>query len=717
MKRFKIRKGSPYPLGAKIMEDGINFSMVNCSDEECGIVLYRKGVEQKERIKFDNNHRIGNICCLFIEGLALKDYEYNFYIGDKIFVDPYAKRICGNEKWRSGEFVRPVLRGALYNSEFEWENTSPLHIPYHNTIMYCLHMRGFTRHSSSKVKHKGTFMGLMEKIPYLKELGINSVELMPVYEFEECEWKNDEELANSHSIEYQVEHYDEPIEDKETVSPIPKKLNYWGYREGYYFAPKASYAYGDNPCLEFKQLVKELHKNGIEVIMQFYFPDNIKQGFILEILKHWVIEYQIDGVHFKGDKIPVTLIATEPLFANTKIMYDHFDLQEIYPTADGPVFKNLGYYRDEFMYDCRRFLKSDRDMLANFQYHMRNHHNQCGIINYMANYYGFTINDMVTYSEKHNDDNGENNSDGTDYNCSWNCGAEGSSRKKAINQLRKRQIKNAITFLFTAQGTPLLMAGDEFGNSQNGNNNCYCQDNEIGWVDWKGLTKNVNIYEYTRKMIEFRKKHDILHFEKNLSTLDSFGYGCPDLSYHGEEAWKVNLEGSNRHIGIMYCGNKAGAAKDSKPEADYIFIAYNMHWESHKFALPSISKHKWAILTETSDFIPEKATRLEIEETSYYVTIPARSILILVGEKFEPIIKTKTKSKTKTEVGISAKNTDINKEPVKEESIIKNSIIKESVIKESVIKEPQNEIVKPEKKKIKNKEVINKSVKSKKGKK
>ena len=350
MRKLKIRNGQPYPLGACARDGGFNFSMVNNSNEECGIIFYRKGVEQKGRIAFDKDHRIGNISCIFIEGLQLKDYEYNFYIGESVFVDPYAKRIVGNEKW-GGVHKEPMLRGGLYCGEFDWQGTSPLHIPYHESIIYCLHVRGFTRHRSSGIKHKGTFLGITEKIPYLKELGINALELLPAYEFEECEPINTAEtIAKTKTIEYQVQHIDEKLdlEDGDTSAEESGevRLNYWGFKEAYYFAPKASYAAGENPCDEFKQMVRELHRNGIEVIMQFYFPDNIKQGYILEILKHWVLEYHIDGMHLKGVRVPVTLLATEPLFANTKILCEDFHLHDIYPNGEQPLYKNLGYYRD-----------------------------------------------------------------------------------------------------------------------------------------------------------------------------------------------------------------------------------------------------------------------------------------------------------------------------------------------------------------------------------
>lgn len=631
MRKFSIKQGIPYPLGATAVDGGINFSMVNSSDKECGIILYKRNGDIKERIKFNASHRIGNIFCLIAEGIPAMGLEYNFYIGEDIFVDPYAKRIVGNEKWRGGELARPILRGGIYSGEFDWGDTKTLHIPYQDTIMYCMHLRGFTKHSSSHVKCRGTFMGLVEKIPYLKELGVNSIELMPVYEFEECERRTAK--PKNTDIEYQVQHFDEPI-IADNAGEECTGINYWGYKEAYYFAPKASYAYGDDACAEFKTMVRALHENGIELVLQFYFPDSVKQGYILEILKHWVLEYRIDGIHLKGDKIPVTLIATEPLFANTKLMYEYFTLQDIYPTADAPIFRNLGYYRDEFMVDCRRYLKGDQDMLKSFQYHMKNHNIQCGVINYITNYYGFTLNDMVSYERKHNEANGEYNCDGTNYNYSWNCGAEGSTRKKSILQLRKKQMKNAMTLLMTAQGTPLFMAGDEFGNSQNGNNNSYCQDNETGWVNWKGLDKNTALFEYTKQLIAFRKSHNILHLETRLSMLDQFKMGYPDLSYHGDEAWKLNTDAYNRHIGIMYCGENGG-------QKDLIYIAYNMHWEKHKFALPSIAGYRWQVCMETDDAHTTQISNDEaLKDARYidYIEVNPRSIVIMTCSK---IIRTK----------------------------------------------------------------------------
>lgn len=617
---MRIKKGQPYPLGATRKSNGINFSMVNSVEKECGIILYNKKTKEEERIPFDAQNRVGNISSLFIEDIEADSYEYNYYVGEDELTDPYAKRVCGNEVWQGAEKQDIAIRGGFYQSQFDWQRTGQLHIPYQDSILYCLHVRGFTKHKSSKVKHKGTFKGLVEKLDYLKELGITGVELLPIYEFEECETGVD-----VHSMEYQVQHIDEPLENLE-AGKTDYKLNYWGFKKGWYFAPKASYAAGEDACVEFKELVREFHKNGLEVILQFYFPKEIRQAYILEVLKHWVLEYKIDGFHLKGAELPVTLIATEPIFANTKIMSNDFNLDEIYDYTESPRYKNLAYYREDFMRDARRFLKGDEDMLKGFRYHMSNQNPKCGIVHFITNYYGFTLNDLVSYDRKHNEANGEENQDGTDYNYSWNCGAEGITRKKQIIQLRKKQIKNALSFLMTAQATPLLLAGDEFCNSQQGNNNAYCQDNEITWLDWSGLRKNQDIFEYVKALIAFRKAHPILHTDNMLTMMDKYGYGYPDLSYHGEEAWRIGMENYNRHIAMMYYSRFAG----KKEQDDFVYLAYNMHWEAKEFALPALPKgYQWECVFDTADIETGKA----LENGKQQMAVEARSVKLLCAGK------------------------------------------------------------------------------------
>lgn len=616
MEQLRIRKGMPYPLGATVKNQGTNFSMVNASKDECGVILYQKQTKETLKIPFEEKHRIGNISCFYIEGLKTECYDYNFYIGDREIVDIYAKRVIGNEIWGRGQTQELSLRSGFYVSHYDWKKEKRLHIPYAESVFYCMHIRSFTQHSSAKVKHHGTFEGIVEKIPYLKELGVTAVELLPCYEFVEFDTEEDKS-----SMQYQLLHFREkPIEN------VPKKMNYWGFKEAYYFAPKASYAAGDDPCESFKNMVTQLHQNGMEVIMQFYFPKKVKQGYILEVMKHWVMEYHIDGIHLKGEQIPVTLLATEPLFANVKIMCKDFSLSDIYYEDEKPpAYKNLGYYRDEFMHDTRCFLKGDADMLRGVQYHLKNQNPDCGIVNYMTNYNGFTMADLVSYDRKHNEANGENNTDGTEYNYSWNCGVEGPTRKKHVMQLRRKQIRNAFMLLLTAQGTPLILAGDEFGNSQEGNNNCYCQDNEISWLDWNLLKKNKEQFRFVKDLITFRKEHPMLHKEEMLTMTDRFGYGYPDISYHGKEAWKAELENYNRHLAVLYCGRYA--KKKDKTDDEFIYLAYNMYWESIAFALPTLpAGYEWCCVADTQQESEQKVFTNK-------VTVAQRSAMILIGKK------------------------------------------------------------------------------------
>ena len=624
---IKTYPGVPYPMGVSVASDGkVNFAAALHTKEECGVLLYLKDRSTPVRLPFHMGKKVGNIYCLQAEGLADSDFRYNYYVGDEILTDPYAAVIYGNESW--GRRVDPSLKGGICRKDYDWEADRPPMTPLSDSILYLLHVRGFTRHTSSGVKQRGTFAGIVEKIPYLKELGITAVELMPAYEFLELETQKRAEL----SMEEARKHYmDEPEAEEKP------RINYWGYKEGYYFAPKFSYAASDCPADEFKDMVKSLHAAGIELIMQFYFPPKIKQAHILEVIRHWVLEYHVDGFHLMGVRVPMALLATEPMLGNTKLFYEDMPCAEIYENSETPVYKNLASYNDGFLYTMRRFLKGDENMLPSVLACMKRNPKQEGVINYITNYSGFTLADLVSYDRKHNEENGENNRDGNDDNASWNCGAEGKTRKKAILKLRRRQMKNAMLLLLTAQGTPMIVSGDEFGFSHGGNNNPYCQDNGVNWLNWKLLDENRDFWTFVRDAVSMRKAHPVLHQPEELTMLDYLSCGCPDLSYHGQEAWRLQTERYCRTAGVLYCGSYA---KISREENDCSFyIACNMYWEEQEFALPSLPDgQRWIRLCDT--FEEEKTEegwntagsgkeRESADERS--TRVPGRSIRILIS--------------------------------------------------------------------------------------
>lgn len=615
--QIEIRKGVPYPLGATIIKDRINFAAVMYTGNECGVILYDRKNGNERRIPFRSEHRIGNICCMAVVCDTDACYEYNFYDGDTVITDPYARRIIGREAWGEGA-KQTFLRAGIVAEDFDWQEDAPLRIPYEDSVFYCMHVRGFTKSRRSGVQKKGTFAGVTEKIPYLKELGIRNVEFMPLYEFSELPPPKEEP-----SMQYVASHYmDKPGEEDDT------RLNYWGYCDAYYFSPKASYALTKNAPAELKYMIRELHKNGIEVICQFYFPDTCKQGYILEVLRYWVLEYHIDGIHLMGNGIPVTLIATEPLFSNTKLIYYGFPCDQIYPGQEIPEYRNLASANDAFMNDARRYLKSDEDMLRSMMRHMTGNPVKCGVLHYITNYYGFTLNDLVSYDRKHNEANGEDNRDGSDYNFSWNCGAEGPVRKSAVKKLRMRQMRNALTMVVLSQGTPFLMAGDEDCNTQKGNNNPYCQDNEVGWKDWNKSVTAERQFEFVRKLLAFRADHPVFRKKGESSFMDLASCGYPELSFHSDEAFRVKAENYNRHMGMMY----AGAYGDQKGSRDTdVYIACNMHWNEHRFALPKLSKGcGWRLVMDTA---AEDSFAVDSWKNDGYTVTEGRSIQVLVSAR------------------------------------------------------------------------------------
>ncbi len=583
----------PYPLGAHCEENRIRFSFIS-KEEDCGIVLYERTTGKLlQKIPFDAGERVGNVYCKYVDGFDKNKITYRFYEKDVEIPDEHARMFVGRHLFGKARKAEDLLAGFA-KSSFDWEGDRRPRIPYNECIVYCMHVRGFTRHSSSKVIQRGTFRGIMEKLPYLIETGITTVELQPAYEFLEVE----EVKEIRDKMPYPVPEKD--IENTGSTGNLGNsrnsqnsRINYWGYKKGYYYAPKAAYAAGEDATIEFKEMVKSFHQNGMEVVMQFYFPREVSWSEIPAILRFWVLEYHVDGFHLMGENLPVEFIAQDAVLADTKLWYYSFDTDKIYGDKQ-PEYCNLASYNDGYYYAMRKFLKGDENMLETALYHMRHVPAKSGRIHFLSNYYGMTLMDMVSYDRKHNEPNGESNRDGNDYNCSWNCGEEGVTRRKRVTELRRQQLKNALLLLMFSQSTPLIFMGDEFGNSQKGNNNPYCQDNITSWLDWNDLKKHAWIYDFWKMLVQLRKSHPMLHPEREHRIMDYIACGYPDLSYHGQNAWTPQIYGYIRHIGMMFCGKYAKVEQKEEPS---IYLAINMHWEPHVLALPKLAKGmKWELL-------------------------------------------------------------------------------------------------------------------------
>lgn len=600
-------------MGAVPVKDGIVFSVERKNNEEASLLLYKKGSKEViQEIPFPATNTIGDIVCVKAEKIASARYEYNFCIDGKVTLDPYAKVLVGTGKFGEEHPEGHEVRCAMISGNYNWEDDRKPQIAYEDAVMYSFHVRGFTKQRYSGVRHKGTFLGITEKAEYFKELGINQIKLMPAYEFTEME------SVKTHA-RYRKE------------EEIPKRLNYWGYTKAFHFAPKRAYAATKDPVREFKDMVKTMHRLGIEVLMEFYFPEGCSPRYITECLQYWVQEYHVDGFHVRGVQGICNLMATDPLFADTKLLNIYFPVEEIYGKKNLPKKRMVAECNDGFMIDVRRFLKGDEESLKAFAERMRRNPKGSGLINYIASHDGFTLCDLVSYEERHNEDNGEQNRDGRVQNYSWNCGEEGKSRKKKILELRNRQMKNAWCMLLLSAGTPMILAGDEFCNSQLGNNNPYCLDNEISWLDWKGYKSgNSEMFRFVKDLIAFRKKHKILHMGQELSMTDSLSCGFPGISYHSSSAWYGELDGQNRKIGVMYCGKYAD-------EDELIYIAYNMHWMEHTFALPALpGGYRWNVALDTSEGILEE-DKWRLLPDSRQVQVSSRTVIVLIGRKHKDV--------------------------------------------------------------------------------
>ena len=618
------KKGDGSKLGAVISQDGAMFTKIVTNEKSLFLNIYNHKdslIDRIDMFKYKVNSQIVSVC---VSGIDISNISYLYEVDGKLESDPYLKNASTIVKYKQ---EKSDIKGKVYIDDFDWGNDKPLSYKYNDVIAYQLHVRGYTAHKSSKVQNKGTFLGIIEKIPYFKELGINQLVLMPAYDFDEINVKDNK------SINY-LDYTSKEEDDKKEPT-----INFWGFKEGNYYVPKLSYSNG-NPVNEFKTLVRELHKASIEVVMRFYFPDSFNRSLIQDILRFWIFEYHIDGFFLMGNNIPMDIISDDFSLRDVKIYNNFFDKSIVCDKGYG-FNRNLAYANLDFAVCCRKYLKSDEDMLHNFLYRQRLNPTDIHVINYITDYEGFTLNDLVSYDHKHNDDNGEDNKDGENYNYSWNCGAEGISKKQSIIKLRISQIKNALVFLLLAQGTPMLLAGDEFLNSQNGNNNPYCQDNEIGWINWKDTKASKEIFEFTKELIALRKSHPILHPYNEFRIMDYAACGYPDLSYHSENAWAPKFDNYLRNIGIMICGKYAMI--DRTHSDDFFYIAYNMHWEEHTYGLPKLPKgYKWTVLLSTYDDIKESIN--VPDNTGESIKVPGRYITILTSKKVDVIEVKETKN-------------------------------------------------------------------------
>ena len=602
-----MRKGNFYPKG--VMATGRAFQFVFQAEKAAKEIIIRIYTGEKEimSVPVSEECRHGRLYSVVVEDIPGEADSYCYYADGKQIPDLYARGVLGMKAYGK---EKKGLRYMLPDDSYDWKADAPPGHLYGRSVIYGIHVRGFTKHASSGVRKKGTFAGVQEKIPYLKELGITAVELMPAYEFDELE-------------RIQGQYQQEDI----------KKINYWGFTTGYYYAPKSAYAHGKDASAEMKDMVRALHKAGIEVLMQFYFPEDYHMGEIPEILRFWAETYHIDGFHLTGKKLPPALLAEDPFLKDAKLIFEQISIEGMRRRSTGCEEKTVGYWQENFTKDMRRALKGDADSLESMLFHVRNNEETVAMINAIAGYNGFTLSDLVSYERKHNEANGEDNRDGTEYNYSWNCGVEGKTRKRSIQMLRQKQVRNALLLVFLSQGTPYLQSGDEFGRTQNGNNNPYCQDNAVTWIDWKLLRTGRALYDYTRELISLRKEHGVFHREEPLKGLDWLGCGCPDISFHGEEAWRLSPNRDGRHAGVMYCG-KYAENQDGKEDSSF-YVAYNMHWESHEFALPRISRNMcWKICMDTSlsEAVDAEEPGEEIEAGSVVVT-KERSIQVYRAEK------------------------------------------------------------------------------------
>ncbi len=681
---FKIRPGFFRMYGACVASNGVSFTINSHGATRCTLLLFKpQAPKPYARIPFPDSYRIGDTYSMLVYDIKPDEFEYAFsfdgpyepakgllFNEENVLLDPYSRAVTGQRKWgekpEGGKDFE--YRARVVKSSFDWGNIKQLEQPFEDLVIYEIHVRGYTKDKSSGVSAPGTFAGLKDKIPYLKDLGINAVELMPIFEFDE-------------------------MESARVVDGV-QLYNYWGYNTVSFFAPNTSYAFNEehnHEGDELKSLIKALKENGIEVILDVVFnhtaegnemgpcfsfkgidnnvyymltPDAhyynfsgcgnvmncnhpVVRNFIIDCLRHWAIEYRVDGFRFDLASIlgrdqngapmanPPILesLAFDPVLGKMKLIAEAWDAGGLYQVGSFPSWNRWAEWNGRYRDDMRSFLKGDDGMAGNaitritgsrdlYSPESRGHK---ASVNFLTCHDGFTLYDLYSYNEKHNEKNGWNNTDGDNNGHSWNCGAEGETDDPNVNGLRRRLIKNAFAALLCSRGPAMFFAGDEFCNTQFGNNNAYCQDNIISWLDWSRLEEFKEIHDFVRHMIQFRKEHPILRKMTKPSSCQ-----FPEISVHNGTPFNASTDYKTKLIGIMYAGRN-----EEDTEDDIVFYCMNAYWEPLVMQLPVLPNGKhWHVDTNTNaeyfdgeDFT-EKTELLGVNT----IRVLARTTIILVAE-------------------------------------------------------------------------------------
>ena len=649
---FQVRPGMFDVNGATALPNGVSFTVHTHNGTSCELLLFHRGEEEPYAVlPFPEAYKIGDVYSMIVYDLNVEDFEYAYRIDgpnkpkkgllfdkNNVLLDPYARVVAGQRIW--GERKQGAYHARVLKDIFDWGERKQSHKDLCDLVIYELHVRGFTQHPSSKVKHRGTFEGLREKIPYLKELGVNAVELMPIFEFDET--------MNAREVNGQ------------------KLLEYWGYNTVSFFAPNTSYIAQDEynqEGTELKELIKELHENHIEVILDVVFnhtaegnekgpvfcfkgmdnnlyymltPDGnyynfsgcgntlncnhpIVRQIILECLRYWTVSYRVDGFRFDLASIlgrnangspmnnPPLLesLANDPVLSNVKLIAEAWDAGGLYQVGSFPAGRRWAEWNGKYRDTMRGYLKGENWEAWNAAWRIcgsgdmyggltvndnRDYVGYNSSINFFTCHDGFTLYDLYSYNDKHNENNGWNNTDGTNDNRSWNCGAEGDTSDPEVLKLRYRMIRNACALLMCSRGTPMFLAGDEFGNTQYGNNNSYCQDNEISWLDWTCLEKNRDLFEFFKFMIAYRHKHAVIR-----KKLPNAVCGMEPIHAHDVRAENTNLPDGTRTFAVSFAGYDK-----KKGEDDLVYIALNTYWEDVEITLPDLHKRgSWYLSVNT----------------------------------------------------------------------------------------------------------------------